>query len=33
MENILSKDTAVAVLVALALLGAVRYVTGSNAGV
>jgi hypothetical protein len=33
MGNILSKETAVGVLMALAMLGAVRYFTGSNAGV
>lgn len=31
--NILNKETAVAVLVALSMLGAVRYFTGRNAGV
>lgn len=33
MVNIFTKNTAVSVLLALAMLGAVRYYTGSNAGV
>lgn len=31
--NLLSKETAIGVLVALSILGAVRFVTGKNAGV